>query len=111
MKRSGRPIASPCCIRRLLAFDTPAALRARLTTGRVIVRTSGEARRWLETIRPLTQSAEADGPFLIVTVSQVEAETAALVAALVAGGAAVLEVRPEVPALEDVYLDLIGEGR
>ena len=35
-------------------------------------------------------------------------ETPQLVDALVAAGARVLEVQPEMPALEDVYLHLVG---
>jgi hypothetical protein len=44
--------------------------------------------------------------------SESERDTPALVRALVAAGADVLEIRPEVPALEDVYLHLMsGESR
>jgi hypothetical protein len=33
------------------------------------------------------------------------------VAALVAAGAGIVEVRPETPALEDVYLHLVGDSK
>jgi len=40
-----------------------------------------------------------------------ERRTPAIVAALVADSADILEVRPETPALEDVYLHLMREER
>jgi hypothetical protein len=45
----------------------------------------------------------------MLRLSDPDRQTPALVAALVGAGAEVLEVRPEMPALEDVYLHLMGE--
>ena len=96
---------------RLLAFDTPAALRRRLATGRVTVRVAGDAASWLPAVRTVDPEALADHAALTLSVRNVEQDTPRIVAALVAAGAAILEVRPELPALEDVYLDLIGGSR
>jgi hypothetical protein len=49
-----------------------------------------------------------EGPALVLKVADAEERTPAIVAALVAAGAGVVEVRPEMPALEDVYLRLMG---
>ena len=93
---------------RLLAIDRPAALRQRLTTGRLIVRVSGDPSRYVEAARRSAPGAEVsvDGVALAVRLANPEQQTPALVAALVAAGAPVLEVRVEIPALEDVYLHL-----
>jgi len=97
---------------RLLAIDRPSALRQRLTTGRLIVRVSGDPSSYIETVRALgpgfTDPA-IEGAALILRVADLDRQAPALVAALVAGGARILEVRAEIPALEDVYLHLVGE--
>jgi len=93
---------------RLLAIDRPAALRRRLTTGRLIVRVTGDPARSLETVRRFDPAAAVEGPALVLKVADAEERTPAIVAALVAAGACVVEVRPEMPALEDAYLRLMG---
>jgi ABC-2 type transport system ATP-binding protein len=95
---------------RLLALDRPAALRARLTTGRVIARVAGDAAAYLPAARGFDGGASIDGGAIVLTLSHAARETPAFVRALVAAGADVLEVRPEVPALEDVYLHLMADG-
>jgi ABC-2 type transport system ATP-binding protein len=99
---------------RLLAIDRPAALRQRLTTGRLIVRVRGNPSAYVEVARASAGDAAGvvvDGAALMVHLSDPDRQTPALVAALVGAGAEVLEVRPEMPALEDVYLHLMGETR
>jgi ABC-2 type transport system ATP-binding protein len=93
---------------RLLAIDRPQVLRQRLTTGRLIVRVSGEPARYLDAARRAVPGSEVavDGVALAVRLADPEQQTPRLVAALVAAGAAVQEVRAEIPALEDVYLHL-----
>jgi ABC-2 type transport system ATP-binding protein len=93
---------------RLLAIDRPQALRQRLTTGRLIVRVSGEPARYLDAARRAVPGGEVavDGVALAVRLADPEQQTPRLVAALVAAGAAIQEVRAEIPALEDVYLHL-----
>jgi len=97
---------------RLLALDRPAALRQLLTTGRLIVRLAGDPSAYVDVSRaalPDLVDVAVDGAALTLRLADPERQTPALVAALVAAGAQVLEVRPEMPALEDVYLHLMGE--
>jgi len=97
---------------RLLAIDRPAALRQRLTTGRLIVRVHGNPSTYVDVARASVGDSAGvvvDGAALMVHVSDPDRQTPALVAALVGAGAEVLEVRAEMPALEDVYLHLMGE--
>ena len=93
---------------RLLAIDRPAALRRRLATGRLIVRVTGDPARSLETVRRFDPAATIEGPVLVLKVVDAEERTPAIVAALVAAGAGVVEVRPEMPALEEAYLQLMS---
>ena len=95
---------------RLVAIDTPSALRRTLTTGRVIVRLAGDPAAFVDTVRQSVGPAAdvaTERDTLIVHVSRPEQQTPALVAALVDARAHVLEVRPEMAALEDVYLHLV----
>jgi len=96
---------------RLVAIDQPAALRRRLTTGRLIVRVAGDPSSLVDAAhRLLGPGADVaiEGAALTLRVADPERQTPALVAALVAAGAQILEVRAEMPALEDVYLHLMG---
>jgi ABC-2 type transport system ATP-binding protein len=95
---------------RLVAIDEPSALRARLTTGRVFIRVAGDPSRYLETVHATVGTSPAvtvDRTMLAVQLADPDRQTPALVNALVGAGAAILEVRPEIPALEDVYLHLM----
>ena len=94
---------------RLLALDTPAALRQRLGTGVVVIRVGGEPQSYLDTAQRFDPDVAVDGATLTLRVHDTEQQTPALVAALVAQGAQILEVRQETPALEDVYLQLMDE--
>jgi ABC-2 type transport system ATP-binding protein len=91
--------------RTLVALDRPSALRQRLTTGRVIIRVDAP-----DALLPVAQTldlrASIEDHALVFHPADVTRDTPAIVAALVAAGARVLEVRPEMPALEDVYLHL-----
>ena len=93
----------------LLALDRPAALRQRLTTGRLLVRVAGDPAAHLDAVRRIAAAAAVDGPHLVIPLERLEQQTPAIVTALVASGAEVLEVRPEIPALEEVYLRLVNE--
>jgi ABC-2 type transport system ATP-binding protein len=75
----------------LLAFDTPASLRAARAGGRVVIELEGRTRQ----------------EFAIGDV----AEVPAIVGRLVGEGARIIRVTPEERSLEDVYLDLVGEER
>lgn len=96
---------------RLLALDRPNSLRRRLSTGRLIVRVAGEPEAVLPVVRRFDSRAVVNDGFVILNLSDgnLDRDTPALVSALVSAGARVLEVRPEVPALEDVYLHLMGD--
>ncbi len=95
----------------IVALDTPASLRQRLATGRVIVKLRGDASSYASRLAAIHADVEADGHQLTVGLRDADAETPALVKRLIDLGAAVIEVRPEMPDLEDVYLHLIGEER
>jgi ABC-2 type transport system ATP-binding protein len=92
---------------RLLALDAPAALRQRLDTSRVVVRVEGDPHGAMAAARTFDPDATVDGPALNVRIH--ERETPTLIAALVAQGTRILEVRQETPALEDVYLQLMDD--
>jgi len=95
---------------RLVAIDEPAVLRARLTTGRVIVRVAGDPTVFVPTVQSIVGPAvvvAVDGTMLSVQLADADRQTPSIVTALVAAGARILEVRPEMPALEDVYLHLM----
>lgn len=94
---------------RLIALDSPASLRRRLTRGRIIVRVAGTASDTFEIARRFDANVTSDGQTLALGLTEPERDTPALVRALVEAGADILEVRPEVPALEDVYLHLVGD--
>jgi ABC-2 type transport system ATP-binding protein len=102
--------------RRLLAIDTPAALRRRLTDGRLLVRVAGNPSTYLPAVRAIAPGAHVDGAHLVLPLAHLDDDTPAVVSALVSAGAQVIEVRPDVPALEDAYLRLVkpvdgAEGR
>ena len=92
---------------RLLALDPPEALRRRLTTGRLIVRVTGEASAFLRVGRSFDAHASAEGSLLALKAGA--DQTPAVVRAFFEAGAGILEVRPEIPALEDVYFHLVGD--
>jgi ABC-2 type transport system ATP-binding protein len=94
---------------KLIALDRPSALRRRLTTGRLIVRVDGDPAAALPAVQAIDPAATVDGSHIVLRPADLDRETPALVSALVAAGVRVLEVRPEVPALEDVYLHLMDE--
>jgi len=91
---------------RLLAIDSPAALRRRLATGRLLVRLNGDPSSYLPALKGWR--AHAEGGQLVVEVQRIDDEAPRVVAALVGAGASIVEVRPEMPALEDVYLHLVA---
>ena len=93
--------------RRLLVCDTLERLRAGAGEGarvHVAVRTgAAELARRLQG-QPFAPHVDVTGETLRVTVGDAALDTPRLVAALVQGGAEILEVRPETPSLESIYL-------
>ncbi len=96
---------------RLLALDRPDVLRRRLTTGRVIVRVAGDPSSHVDVVKRFDSGAQVDGQSISLRLEDAEDATAALVSALTVAGAKIVEVRQDIPALEDVYLHLMGERR
>ena len=93
---------------RLLAIDAPGSLRRRLTTGRLLVRVGADPAAYLAAARSVAPDARVDGGHLVAVLDRLDEQTPRLVAALVAAGAPIVEVRPEMPPLEDAYLRLVS---
>ena len=93
---------------RLIALDRPEALRQRLMTGRVVVRMAGAPDPYLPAARAFDPGAEVEGGAITLTLPRPDEDTPALIRELIGAGADLLEVRHEMPALEDVYLRLVG---
>jgi ABC-2 type transport system ATP-binding protein len=95
---------------RLLAIDTPDSLRKRLMTGRLLVRVAGPAHLYVPAVQAVDPSAAAEGSELTLGSPACAPDVPSVVRALVNAGADVLEVRPEMPPLEEVYLHLVSDG-
>jgi ABC-2 type transport system ATP-binding protein len=93
---------------RLLAFERPATLRQRLSGGRTLLRTSGDAARFLGVARGVDPSAQAEGSVLTLRVADPGRDVPLLVRAMVEAGADILEVRPYTAPLEEAYLQLLA---
>jgi ABC-2 type transport system ATP-binding protein len=97
--------------RRLIALDTPDALRRRLFGHRVRVRLALVAPQHEEAaLRAGGRDLQTRQDGFSVDMENVDRDTPAIVRALVDAGAEVLAVIPEHPPLEDVYLALINDG-
>jgi ABC-2 type transport system ATP-binding protein len=96
---------------RVIAIDRPPALRRRLTTGQVIIRLDGAASGFAAVAAPFGHDVRADGSALMLTIQRADERIPELIRALVDAGARIIEVRPELPPLEDVYLRLVSESR
>jgi ABC-2 type transport system ATP-binding protein len=97
---------------RLVALDTPAALRARLFGSRLLVTLAADAARFADVLRPMVGDLQANGRTLSIGVADVERAAPGVVRALVTAGADVVSVIAEQAPLEDIYLRLLeGEAR
>jgi ABC-2 type transport system ATP-binding protein len=98
---------------RLVAMDTPAALRDRQFERHLRVRLAFVTDEWVATLRaePFVRSVnrEADGA-LTVRLADPDQDRPRLVTRLVEMGGQILEVRDDERSLEDVYLSLIEEA-
>lgn len=96
----------------LITLDTPARLRDRLFGKGSIVQVVGDAGRWVEMAHalPYVKGASATGDTLSIALGDPDAENPQLVDALVKAGAQIKYVRPNSASLEQVYLELVGEG-
>jgi len=97
---------------RLLAMDTPAALRRDLFGRTVVFHLASFQPAFLERVQAypfVRQARQVDGK-LLVTLDNPEAQNPALVQGLVEAGAAIQFVGELRRSLEDVYLRLVHEG-
>jgi len=92
---------------RLIALDTPAALRARLFGSRLLVTLAGDAARFADVLRPMVSDLRANGCTLSIGVADVERAAPGVIRTLVNAGADVVSVFAEEAPLEDVYLRLL----
>jgi ABC-2 type transport system ATP-binding protein len=98
---------------RLLRLDTQANLRAELFGQGTRVVVAGDAALWVPVARalPFAHGASASGHTLTVTLDDPDEQNPALVTALVSAGAAIRFVEPMDHTLEEIYLELLSEGR
>jgi ABC-2 type transport system ATP-binding protein len=93
---------------RIIAQDTPAALKAaHAKEGGVVVRTRGAADDLLARFGP-TQRRGAQGDIIEYRVTG--ADGGAIASALAKEGIPLVELRVDAPTLEDVFVELTGEG-
>ncbi len=94
--------------RRLIAVDTPAALRQRLFGRRLQISLTSAADRFIPVVLALgVKDTRATANDLSIEVGGAGVETPAIVRALVESGAGIESVQVESAPLEDVYLRLI----
>ncbi len=97
---------------RLIQVDTPLNLKRRLYGRRIIIRMRSVEQAQVEAVRrlPFVKGIERQEQRLFLTLDDPDAETPAVVRALVQGGGEIQSVTEERHSLEDVYLNLIGNG-
>jgi ABC-2 type transport system ATP-binding protein len=94
---------------RLVALDTPAALRARLFGERVSVTVSRDAERLAHVLRSVTGEDVVVRDVTLSVAIRPASAVPTIVRALVEAGGDIESVVPESPPLEDVYLRLLQE--
>ncbi len=95
---------------RLVASDTPQALRTRLFGARLRIVLDGPAARFGELLRQRgVVDVEADGRVLSIAVKDTSADAPAIVRTLVDSGAGITTVAPEQAPLEEIYLKLLSD--
>ena len=77
----------------------------------MVVRIEGDLASGLSIAKSFDAQAAIEGAAIVVSLSDADRETPDLVRALVHGGARIVEVRSDMPELEDVYLRLIADDR
>ncbi len=98
---------------RLIALDTPEALRRRLFGQHVRLQIANlsEAHRGAAGALPFVREALLQDGVLLVAVDDPDRNNPALIQALVAAGAQIQYVQPSEASLEDVYMQLVGNER
>lgn len=94
---------------RLIASDTPSALRSRLFGAHLRITLRRDADRHAQTLGALGVSPTQSDHTLCVSLSPNGPDVPTIVRTLVHSGAEIESVVPEQPSLEDVYLRLLGE--
>lgn len=95
---------------RLIALDTPAALRRRLFGARLRVVLAQPAAPFLGAVQGSgVADVEVDADTLSISVDDGAARAPAIVRRLVSAGADIQTIVPEEPSLEQVYIRLLGE--
>jgi ABC-2 type transport system ATP-binding protein len=94
---------------RLVASDTPAALRARLFGARLRIVLDRDAAPLLAVVKGIASEVRAENRTFSIRVENATADAPAIVRALVAAGAGIEQVMPEEAPLEEVYLRLLSE--
>jgi ABC-2 type transport system ATP-binding protein len=96
---------------RLVAYDTPAALRNRLFGARLKIVLAGDPTRFVGALeRAGASEVRAAENTLSLRVTDAAADAPALVRVLVLAGAEIQAVIPEEAPLEDVYLRVLAEN-
>jgi len=97
---------------RLVALDTPSALRARVFGARVRVVLATSEARFAATVNAAGfQDVRTTADGLSVGVDDPQSSAPEIVRRLVEAGAAIVSVTDEQPPLEDVYLRLLSEAQ
>ncbi len=96
---------------RLIALDTPDALRRRLFGQHVRVQIANlvDAHRAAAAALPFVKGVQVEGDTLLVDVPDPERDNPALIEALVSAGAKLQYIQPSQASLEDVYMQLVGD--
>ena len=95
---------------KLVAVDTPSALRARLFGSRVLITLAGPAGAVGAAIRAVHVDVRVGDRTLSIGVDDAQVQTPAIVRRLVEAGADIVSVAADEPPLEDVYLRLLEEA-
>jgi ABC-2 type transport system ATP-binding protein len=96
---------------RLLALDTPSALRQRLFGARLRITLAQPAASFVAALGQIgLADVQDEGPVMSIAVANPAADAPAIVRQLVAAGADIQLVTPEQPSLEQVYLRLVQAG-
>jgi ABC-2 type transport system ATP-binding protein len=95
---------------KLVAVDTPSALRARLFGSRVLITLAGPAGAVAAAIRAAHVDVRVSDRTLSIAVDDAQVQTPAIVRRLVEAGADIVSVTADEPPLEDVYLRLLEEA-
>ncbi|MSO29380.1 MAG: heme ABC exporter ATP-binding protein CcmA [Acidobacteria bacterium] len=97
---------------RLVALDTPAALRSRLFGARLLVIIAQPAEAFVASVSgPGIADVHAQASTLSIAVDDAATRAPEIVKRLVAAGADIQSVMPDEPTLEQVYLRLVEEKK